>query len=104
MIKLYSREIEDPFSQDNFKKIEENINGDVISNAQWRFVELTFAGAVTNFLYPHHLNFIPRDILQTSKTGAGSITFNYSNFDTTNIDITTSGACIVRFLLGRIEI
>lgn len=103
MLKLYFREILDQFSKENFRRLEENDENDQIKKAQWEFKEITFTTAVTNFKYAHHLDFVPRDIIQTSITGVGSLTFNYANFDETNLDITTTNACVVRFFVGRFQ-
>lgn len=104
MLKLFFREISDVFSLENFRRIEKDFNGQIILSANWRPIELTFTGAVTNFKYKHNLKFTPRDIIQTSKTGAGAITWNYTLFDETNLDITTTGALVVRALIGKYEI
>ena len=88
-------------ARDNFQKILEAFRGLVIETGNWRFYELTFTAAVTNYRFKHNLTFTPKDIIQTSRTGAGAITFNHTLFNGTFIDITTTGACIVRFFIGR---
>lgn len=103
MLKLLIKETPDEIVKENFRRVAESLNSDVISSGNWRFIELTFTAAVTGFLYKHNMPFTPKDIIQTSKTGAGSVTFNYASFDETNINITTTGACVVRFFLGRME-
>ena len=100
MIDLFINEISDPPTRENFRRIFEAFKTKVFLKGDWRFVEIPFLGAVTNFKFPHGLSFIPKDVIQTSKTGAGSITFNYSSFDRTNISITTTGACTVRAFIG----
>lgn len=103
MINLLIQQITDPIQRENFVKIQEEINeGQVILKGRWRFLTLTFTGAVTNFRYPHLMGFVPKDIIQTSLTGAGALTWNYELFSTTHLDITTTGACVVRALVGLI--
>lgn len=71
--------------------------------ANFNFYTITFTQAQTNFLFPHNLGFQPQDIVMTSLTGTGTLTFNYSLFDSTNLNISTTGPCVVRFLAGTIQ-
>jgi hypothetical protein len=73
----------------------------VILNGQWKFFELTFDRAVTNFKYPHGLNFVPRDVIQTSTRGNGFIQWNYDLFDFNYLDVSTSDSCVIRAFIGR---
>lgn len=98
--RLFVNEIEDPYVKENFERLTRFVNDQSFLRGEWQFFEITFTGAVTNYKHKHNLGFVPKDILQTSKTGAGAITFNYTSFDSTNIDITTTGACVVRFFVG----
>lgn len=104
MIKLLVKETKDEVARENMKRLQKELTEDqIILRGQWKFFELTFTGAVTNFKYPHKFNFVPTDIIQTSLIGAGSLTWNYVLFDRTNLDITTTGACVVRAFIGRYE-
>jgi len=69
-------------------------------NSGFEFMEITFAGAATNLKIAHGLGFRPLDVLQSSLTGAGAITWNYAKFDNTNLDVTVTGACTVRAFIG----
>ena len=66
----------------------------------FQFKELVFTGAVTNQNVPHGLSFIPQDIIVTKKVGAGAVTFQHGLFTTTNMVISTTGACRLRFFYG----
>jgi hypothetical protein len=103
MLKLFFKEIIDNYVRENFKRLEAYLMSQAILSGNWRFVEITFAAAVTNSKYKHNLNFTPRDVIQTSKTGAGTLTWNYSLFDETNLDITTTDACVVRAFIGKYD-
>lgn len=103
MLKLFLAEITDLFIRKNFEKIADAINKNVLLSGQWRFVEITFTGAATNFRYKHNLNFAPKDVIQTSLIGAGTITWNYDRFNSDYLDITTSGALTVRAFVGRYD-
>lgn len=103
MIRLFLSEIEDDFSRENFRRVQNEFNEDVLKNSQFTFITITFTGAETNYKYKHNLPFVPRDVIQTSLTGSGSLTWNYSLFDSTNLDITTTDACVVRALIGKVQ-
>lgn len=103
MIKLYVGEVEDEYSRDNFRKLERELREQPLLKGKFKFFEITFSKAVTNLKYPHNLGFAPKDILQTSLIGAGTVTWNYVKFDRTNLDVTTSGACVVRGFFGSYE-
>ncbi len=101
MIKLLVKEIKDPLIQENFKRLELELNlYQPMLRGEWQFFIITLTSAVTNFLYPHNLKFMPKDVLQTSITGTGALTWNYAKFDKTNLNITTTGPCVVRAFIG----
>ena len=66
----------------------------------FKFFELVFTSAVTNYTQAHGLSVIPQDIIVTKITGSGTVTFNTGLFTSTNLSITTTGACRVRFFAG----
>jgi len=103
MREIELNDIEDLTVRNNFEVIQDGFREQPILKGKWKFFEISFDGVVTNEKYPHNLGFQPKDILQTSTTGVGDITFNYSSFDKENLDITTSGACTVRAFIGTYE-
>lgn len=101
MIKLLVKETIDEITRENMQRIQKELSStQVILNGQWKFFELVFTAAVTNFKYPHKFTFTPHDVIQTSLIGSGALTWNYGLFDSTNLDITTTGACTVRAFVG----
>ncbi len=101
MIRLLVQETKDEIQRENMRRLQEEFTlNQVILKGGWRFITLKFDAAVTNFKYKHLLSFVPHDIIQTSLIGAGALTWNYSLFDRTNLDITTTGACTVRAFIG----
>lgn len=96
-------QLQDPVARECFQWIVDFVRDVPLLQGNFRHLELEFNKAETNLKVPHNLGFKPEDIIQTSVTGAGSVTFNYNKFDNTNLDITTSGACVVRFFAGRYE-
>lgn len=100
MINLLVNEIGDPYSRENFKRLLAEFREQSLLKGKFKFFEITIDGPVTNFKYKHSLGFLPKDILQTSLKGIGTITWNYTKFDKNFLDITTSGSCIVRAFIG----
>ncbi len=88
---------------ENFRRIEKAFADNPLLKGEWKFIELVFAGAVAHFRHPHFLKFSPKDIIETSKIGAGDVTWYNDLFDRTHIDLTVTGACTVRFFVGRYE-
>ena len=74
-----------------------------ILQGNFQFFELTFDRAETNIQIPHQLALVPKDIIQTSISDGATVTFNYDNFTSTYIELSTSGACTVRFFGGLYE-
>jgi hypothetical protein len=109
-LNLYIREISDYFLRENFRKTKDFIGLQPILNGEFKFFEIQITGNKTNLKYAHKLAFIPKDIIQTSVVfsgGVGTLTWNYSRFDDTFIDLTTasmgaSDVCTVRVLVGRL--
>jgi len=94
------KDIDDEYVRENFTRLNDFFLNDALLRAGWKFFTLTFTGAVTNNKVRHGLGFKPLDVIQTSITGAGALTFNYALFDDINIDVTTTGACVVRCFIG----
>lgn len=102
-MRLLVKETEDRVTRENMQRIQKEISEtQVILKGQWRFIQLTFEAAVTNFKYPHKLDFVPKDAWLTSTTNGMAVIFNYDEFDRTNIDITTSEGGTMRALIGNI--
>ena len=59
--------------------------------------------SITNEKVSHNLDFVPKDIIQTSSIGVGVLTFNFDKFDDTLLDITTTGSITVRAFIGTFE-
>lgn len=99
-LELQLDSIEDKNTRENLQRILDWARFPTPQRGDWKFLEITFGKAVANFKFPHGLGFNPKDVIQTRLTGAGSLTFNYTLFDKVNLDITTTGACVVRAFVG----
>lgn len=96
---LQIKEISDIHVRKNFEMLQSYF----AANNQFlgfNFFEQSFSAATANFKLAHGLNYIPLDAVVTQITGKGTATFNYGLFDKTNIDITTTDACRIRFFIG----
>lgn len=98
---LFRKEIEDEFSQENFRRLGDYFKDSPLEKFQFKFFEIPFTMAVTNFRYPHNLGFSPKDVITTFVSGGATVTWNYDSFDSSFLDITTSGPTTVRALVGR---
>jgi len=97
-------QIEDAATRESLQWMYDFVTTEATLISNFRHFSLEFNKAETALKIPHGLNFAPIDIIQTYKTGAGAITFVYEKFDTTNLVITTTGACVVRFFAGRYQV
>ncbi len=103
MLSLSLAQIRDVDVRRNFEKIQGFFRALQFVQAQMRFVRIQFVAAGTNIRYPHNLGFLPKDVLQTSLVGTGSLTWNYDKFDKEFLDITVTGPCTVRAFIGAYQ-
>lgn len=92
-------QLTDPKVRDAFRKLSTFLNGELPFTG-FRFFTKTYTGPATHDKFPHGLNFTPQDIVLTSKTGVGVVTFNQDLTDSIDIDITVTDACVLRFIAG----
>lgn len=95
--------IQDPTVRESMQWIYEYLLAIPLLKGNFEHFEVTFSTAVTNEKVNHNLGYAPKDIIVTSQIGAGVATFNYSRFDENFLDITTTGAVVVRFFGGTYE-
>ena len=101
--RLLINELKDEFVKENFTRIQDFIRFYDLLNSRMQFFTITVTQAVTNFKFVHNLGFTPSDLIQTFLTGPGTITWNYSLFDGTFLDLTTTDALVVRGFIGRFD-
>jgi hypothetical protein len=95
---LLVKEMQDSYVRENFMRLQDIIRRLPLDG--FRHLEITFDAAQTNKKVAHGLGAKPKDVIQTSLTGTGSVTWNYSSFDDTYLDVTSTGACVVRAYVG----
>jgi len=93
--------VEDPIIREYIEDLQDEINNQAVLKCKFEFFEFEFDTAVTNEKKKHNLGFVPDAIVELYKTGVGVVTYNYVNFNKEEFDITTTGACKVKFLAGR---
>lgn len=96
--------IQDIATKDAMQRIKEFIAAFPLFNGNWQFYEFVFTKGQDNIKIPHGLTFKPIDVIQTAIIGDAGVIWNYSLFDTTNLNLTVSSACTVRAFIGRYEI
>ena len=98
---LYKREIADEFSKENFLRIQDFFNSDVLNRCEFQFFEFEIAQQVTGQKIAHRLKFTPKDVLVLHNSNNVGLTWNWSEFDDKNVSLTTTGATTIRVLIGR---
>lgn len=101
--KLFVKEIDNQFLQENFKRIRDFFSADAPTRCAFEFLEFDVPGALVNFKYPHSLGYQPKDIILMHNSENAGVTFNYPKFNATSIDLTSTGATTLRLLVGRYE-
>ncbi len=94
--------IGDLATRESIQWILDYLSNQPLLSGQFQHFELEFNKIETNLKVPHSLGFQPLDVIQTSIIPAsGIVTCNMARFTSTNLDVTTNGACVVRFFVGR---
>jgi hypothetical protein len=101
VIKTGKEKIEDQATKNAVKKLEDALNEEAILKFGFQYFEFTFAAAATDMEIPHPLKFVPRDVILLSTTNGITVTFAYDIFTRTHLIATSSGAGVMRCLLGR---
>lgn len=66
----------------------------------FKFFELVFTEETKNKKVAHGFDYIPLDLVITRITGKGKVQFNHGLFTKTDMDISATGPCRVRFFAG----
>lgn len=92
--------LEDENTQDALENLQDFLAGQPFIEPEWQFYEREYTSAVTDAQIKHTLGGVPKDIILTSKIGAGSVTFEYEDFTKDFIVVSTTGAAKIRFFAG----
>lgn len=100
---LLNKEIEDQHVRENFVRIKRELEAQQILSGFWRFFEVDFTETGVKLPFKHNLSFVPQDIIILSREGSQNLYFNYDDFDSENIYVTSTRPCRMRFLAGRYD-
>ena len=103
-LNLLLDQIEDEISRENFQKLQEVFSDNPWLDGSWKHYDVTIDKPSANYKFKHNLNFVPTDAIITNVSAGATVTFNYENFDITNIELDISAACKIRFLLGGVSV
>jgi len=98
---LFRKEIEDEFSQENFKRLGDWSEKEAILRCDFQFRVIDIKSSGSNQKFAHLLNFVPLDVIIMHNSNNAVITLNYSKFDDTFLDFNSSGPTQLRCLIGR---
>lgn len=93
--------VNDSKIRENFESIQEEITDNIFHNFKGRLFEITVDSSVSGETYKHNLGFIPKDVIELYVSDGATITWNYDDFDSDNIDFDTSAGCTFRALIGK---
>lgn len=99
-VKFYLQELSDIYVIQNFRRLNDFFVAVKLLNARFEFFEISIPKTVTDYNFTHNLGFQPKDILQTSIIGPGSLTWNYEKFTKDFLSLTATGPCVVRAFVG----
>ncbi len=92
-------QLTDPNARENFVKLQDFLDREALFTG-FRHFEVTLPSAELHHRFVHNLGFSPKDILLTSTQGVGVVTFNQDLTSSSELDLTVTGACVVRFIAG----
>lgn len=91
--------LKDEATRELLFRVCQYIESSPILSCGFQFLEKSLGAAGTHEIQ-HSLGFVPKDIILTSKTGAGSVTFLYDSSTKSSIFVNVTGACTIRILYG----
>lgn len=97
--KFFEKEISDEYVRENFRKLREFFVRET-PFLGFKFFEVEFTAAQTDFQFKHGLGFQPKDVILTSVTEGAAVSFDYDQLSAENVVLTVSAACVIRFLAG----
>lgn len=103
MIDLILKDIDDQYIRENFFRLKNFLNAQVILDADFKFFDITINKRDLNFQVMHGLAFIPMDVIVLSASGDQNFNFRSQDFDKTSIYIAANGPVRIRFVAGKLK-
>lgn len=98
---LLLKETPDLTIRENFFRLKRDLEAQQILSGFWNFYEVEFTQSGSSLPIKHNLSFVPKDIIILAVEGDHNVFFNHEKFDATNIYVTVSGPCRIRFFAGK---
>lgn len=95
--------IQDPKVREALTLLYEELRRFPLIRGNFNFFEITFDGAVDDFVFYHRLGFKPLDIITTHVSNDAAVVWDYESFTKDKLIMTVSDACTVRAFIGRYE-
>lgn len=87
-----------------FEQIESQLNDIPLTHFEGKLFEISTSRQVDEQKIRNPFTFVPLDVIVTSSSENGFITFHLRRFTEDHIVISSSGECRVRVLIGRFKI
>ena len=97
--KLFTKELDDTYSQANAARVVEFFASDAVTRCGFEYLS-HYAYSALETAVPHHLSYIPLDIIITH-VSTGTATIDHSKTTSTHLYITAPTGATVRMLVGR---
>lgn len=98
---LLNKEIQDEYVRENFERIKAKLEAEQILGGFFTFFEVELTQLGPKVPIKHNLSFVPRDIIILSVEGNHNVFFRYEEFDQTNLYVSLTNPCRIRFLAGN---
>lgn len=103
MVDLILKDIDDPYVRENFFRLTNFLNNQVIFDGDFKIFDVTIPAQSEKYKIKHGLSFIPLDIISLSSSGDLNYFFRYQEFDRDNIYVSAHGPVRIRFLAGKLK-
>lgn len=103
MIDLILKDIEDPYTRENFFRLKSFLDRQVWFEGDFQLYDVSIPSKVSSFKIRHGLTFIPADIITLAAEGDYNFYFRYNDFDKENIYVYAQGPVRIRFLAGKLK-
>lgn len=100
-IDLILKEIEDKYTREDFFRIKNFIDQEVMLSGNFKFHEALFETAVNGDVnFAHNLDFVPTDVIVLSVIGDQNVYFKMDEATRDNLVLSVRGPAKIRFLAG----
>jgi hypothetical protein len=100
--RLYRKEIQDPYARENFNRLESYARDLPLGKGLFKFLTATLTAKTypATVSFAHTLGFVPKDVIQTSVIGPGTLVWEYADFTRDEVFATISDSVTFRAFFG----